>query len=334
MEAPYNHNLAALLGDKIGSFLMDCSFPGGAKVNSLLRDLATQLLAFQEEGEALIPQLLFISEGVDERAIFASSSAYELGTLPFSGDSAKMVLKVTARLASEHTLIYVRVCDSLRFSYGILNHGQGVSQPPPARAILPENSEDALYGLHVAMVSPTKSGQLRIITPRETLRFALKGNPVSDDANVDRFTARLAESLSNRGAVAHLIAQSLGRCSRAGHGCIALMATKELELKIFEKRVDLTPALDLSSVCQTSEAGERACEVLAGMLSTDLATIISESGKVLAFNAHIPSGNPSAKIVGGARTQAWHAARDLKGLVAGLIVSQDGGSQVWDGNNE
>lgn len=321
------------MGDKIGTFLMDSSFPGGAPVNTLLCELATLLLAYQEEGEALIPQVLVLTDDVQFKAVFPNSSSIELGQLALDAGAAARILKVTARLASESSLIFLKInLNNPSVCFGILHHGQGPNQPPPAKAIWVDEPKDPLAKMNVAILTPRSSGQLAIMTPVRRFSFSLRGGPQDEDDSIAQFVGALSLGADTVDEVGCLLAQGIDRCSRMGHGCIALMVEDEKKgLKHFEKRVDLGPHLNLTTAVKTPFDCDRACEMLAGMLGTDLAVLLSEDGRVLAFNAHIPTSAPDPSISGGARTQAWWAAKKLDGLKAGLIVSQDGASRFWKG---
>lgn len=327
-----------------GALVTICEDEGFTQNQSALAmsTLALALAHFSEEGVRMFPEVLATSsiEGL-ARAI-QCQDRLTLGTALTAEEATSKLLKHAAPLCRDGWIAYLQVETSVE--YGVIRRSSSPLALPISVSFRDCNIPAMLFYQDV-------SGSVRVVGAKKSLvDINLQSlRVVANDAHiVDRLGFAITKDMqeSIRDIAACYMTGVLSRSLRVGHGALVAVVradTEGLPQELFavDNVVILPPSqcLDFRHMIaayketpsvEVAETLAGGASLFAGMLMSDGITVITSSGRVIAYRAFLSSTYPNA--TGGARKRAYMTLASKVGdvILAAFMRSQDGHMEFAD----
>lgn len=340
-------SLHEVVVDATGSYLYDIGFPKVEGLAAALTEAADLIANYTEEGVRCYPEIVLTTDLEAALQPITPKQLVRIATVPLQALDLRPVLKLCAPHCAEGWIIYIEVSTQRGDAvYGLLNAELAETAIPARSALLAGSNDPPLIYL-----SRRSHSVVRIESPNKAPLFVNLG--VQKPVDIEDHSGALAEiivadlDLESKASAQTFFEKFLAQTLREGHGNLVGVVTDAQET-IDAARVAITDGKLLDSPIDLGEplvravgGGSRPTDLEAMALLTarkslvksflgqDGITVFTTKGRIIAFNVFVKSGPDAQQIVGGARTRAFFAMKELGIFTVCFFKSQDGNEKFW-----
>lgn len=311
-----------------------------ARTAQLVAGLVSELAAYSEEGVPLAPSV-FICNSISVLVKQAGMGEYITLAENIPTDAAATkILKAAAGLCASHWSIFVeRSEDGARCSFGVFCGSTDPASMSVEEVVLARDSAQP-----VIRVVQTAVNRVEVRTNNDdAIEFRFNDDVDVDNVRTGERVRLLAEAVCINAGVEESFTAFIHRLIETSllrsHGALLAVVSNEdslppelSDIVIVQPPIDLAARfkahIDGGKTSATVSALQSAADLVAGLIGSDGITVLSATGKVVAYRGFVSGGQLAAP--GGARRRAFAALEAMvgAGLNAALFRSQDGRTEV------
>lgn len=324
------------ISDAVTELVDSIGYPHSDDIINGLLDIINKLSDYHEEGQALYPEVLVVSNleyfntFVNRRVKLVEKSLY-------ASDFSQCV-KICAPLAVDGWNIYIAILSDNKIEYGLLT-----SEMTALSLDLYEQTMNmGVPEVNAIYLRNAGNKVVEVRTVQTKLVVSLNLNKETE--SLDQTVENLAQSILPSGIMNHIekrnyLKKVIRKALNEGHGNLIAVAESKPEiieavLSNFHGGITLEHPIDLSQLAsdclsqrteESSLALSSFASLLQSMLNFDGITLFGNDGRIIGYHYIVNNAKVAEEnIEGGARTRAFSALCSIDGIIACFMKSQDG----------
>lgn len=312
------------------------SFPSSETIIEGILSIVNQVSDYHEEGVRLFPEVIIVNDISILKMIQARTEQVYDGAI--EEHTFSRIMKLCAPLANSNWSIYVNIVDNEHVQYGVVSGELKETSLSLRRQVL-EITPKVNHVLYIRNIG-SKNVEIRNTFRTSIVSLTLDGSIINQDDNLNSLIAcTIADVPDDLKSVIlfDFMHKTIGDALDEGHGnLIAVCKENDLSVcleemsggSVIDKPIDIPSLLNDDRMFEkntTSVAIKSYVSLIKSMINHDGITFVSTTGKILAYH-YIVNNNKveSVQVVGGSRTKAFEALKNVSGIYACFLKSQDG----------
>lgn len=312
------------------------SFPLSETIIDGVLNIVNQVSDYHEEGVRLFPEVIIVNDISILKMIQARTEQVYDGMI--EEHTFSRIMKLCAPLANSNWSIYVNIVDKEHVQYGVVSGELKETSLSLRRQVL-EITPKVDHVLYIRNIG-SKNVEIRNTFRTCIVSLTLDGSIINQDDNLNGLIActiaDVPDDLKSE-ILFDFMHKTIGDALDEGHGnLIAVCKENDLSVclkemsggSVIEKPIDIPSLLNDDRMFEkntTSVAIKSYVSLIKSMINHDGITFVSTTGKILAYH-YIVNNNKveSVQVVGGSRTKAFEALKNVPSIYACFFKSQDG----------
>lgn len=322
--------------DELLKLMQEESFPLSETIIEGVLNIVNQVSEYHEEGVRLFPEVIIVNDISILKMIQARTEQVYEGLI--EENTFSRIMKLCAPLANSNWSIYVNIVDEKHVQYGVVSGELKETSLSLRRQVL-EITPRVDHVLYIRNIG-SKNVEIRNTIRTCIVSLTLDGSISNQDDNLNALIsstiADVPEELESE-ILFDFMHKTIGDALDEGHGNLIAVCKEEnlsqcLEEmsggSVIEKPIDIPSLLNDDRLFErntTSVAIKSYVSLIKSMINHDGITFVSTTGKILGYH-YIVNNNKveSVQVVGGSRTKAFEALKNVNGIYACFFKSQDG----------
>lgn len=309
---------------------------------------------YHEEGRALYPEVIIVSDMVHLQNQFKHFRAIKIGEISFMNGGPKEfenILKSCAPLAIEGWTIYIELnqyASPPTIAFGLINGEKDVLNEPIMEQIFNKAKKEEAFKANLKFVYLRNIGLKTVLVKggenEINLAFSVNTSEELPHDAVIELTKAIAKDLKGKlkKKVGSYLAKEINDAINQGHGTLIAVAKENISFDDnnfkghrLENPINFNEligkAIESSSPEDYHEIKKYA-HIVKAAINNDGITIFSKTGQLLGYHFMIHKDSYE-KTATGARSQAFEAMKESGKFSFCFYKSQDGKTKTWNGKS-